>query len=105
MTRTNVVGSLLTVTLVIVLVALAVPDPSLAGPLKDIGKNTGTEVGGLIGSLFLVALGITFLMLWFKREYPQMVLTFVVGSVVAYMVFSPAAASDMMKSVANSIFP
>lgn len=95
------VGLLLVVVGVVLLVA---PDASFAGPLKDIGDNTQTEVGGLIGKLFLVALGITFVGLWFARQYPAMVVSGIAACLVAYMVLAPSGASSQLKAIAQSIF-
>lgn len=80
-------------------------DPSLAGPLKQIGENTKTEVSGALKPLFGLALAVLFVILWWQRMYPAMVIALLVAAIPAYMIYIPDGGGTMLKSIADSIFP
>ena len=89
----------------VVVVLLVVPDPSAAGPLKEIGKNTKAEVGALIQAVFVVAVMIIFAILGWMRAYPAMIIAFIALSVIATFVFDPDGAGQTLSSVGKSLMP
>ena len=85
-------------------VVFALPDPALAGRLADAGDNASDEILAVVGKLFLASLAFAFLLLGWQRQYPAMVVAFLAGCVVAYMVYTPESATSLMKAIAKDIF-
>ena len=93
------------VAVVAVVVLLVAADPSLAGPLREIGQNTKAEVGGLVQAVFVVAVIIIFSLLAWSRAYPAMAIAFIALSVVGSFVFDPNGAGSTLSDVGDSLMP
>jgi hypothetical protein len=89
---------------VALLVALGVPADAFAGRLQEIGRNAKQEITGTVGQIFLAALACTVVFLWWKRLYGELMVTGLIGTFVAWVVFSPDGVSSTLRGIANDFF-
>jgi hypothetical protein len=85
-------------------VAMLIPVDALAGEIVSIGKNARNEVVGTVGQLFVAALVCVAVMLYWRRHYSELMVTAVVGAIVAWVVFSPDAVAHKLQDIAAEIF-
>jgi hypothetical protein len=89
---------------VVACAALAMPPDAFAGEIVEIGRNARREVVGTVGQLFLAAIAVAAFVLFWKRHYTEMAVMAIAAAVVAWVIFSPDAAAQQLKSIVSEIF-
>ena len=103
MTRLNR-AALAAYTLAAALIAgLLIVEPSFAGKLGDIGKNTKGETSDLMQQLFVVGLMVGAGVIAAFRKWGGLLIFFIAMCAVAPMIFAPDTVAKTMTSIGDTI--